>query len=55
MWACGHVSQKAYVLELRGLRASERALGHHLVNGTKLGQGDQCEFEPRHMPPECGP
>lgn len=49
------MSQKAYVLELRGLRASERALGHHLVNGTKLGQGDPCEFEPRHMPPECGP
>lgn len=48
------MSQKAYVLELRGLVATERALGHHLVDGTKLSQDDQCEFGPKHMPSERG-
>lgn len=48
------MSQKAYVLELRGLVATERALGHHLVDGTTLGQDNQCEFGRKHMPSECG-
>ena len=34
--------------------ATERALGHHLVEGTKLDQSEQYEFEPKHMPSECG-
>lgn len=34
--------------------ASERILGHHLVDGTKLGQDNQCEFGPKHIPSEDG-